>query len=462
MTQLKKIPCPIAVYSSRTPHAIALIHKSQTLTYRQLHHNVQSVQMFCLNRGIHQGSKVAIQSPNTPEYIILLFALWRIGAIACLLSPRTPAGEIKKQIQQLNCDFVFSNFPLPAKRVLSGRGSAGNTAISLKKIASSSHSGLLAMDAISTIMLTSGSTGNPKAVVHTIGNHYYSAKGSNENIKIRKNDQWLLSLPLYHVSGLSIVWRCFLSGAAITFQEKSGVTHMSLVTTQLLRLLENKENIPKLQSLEAILLGGGPISDELITTATKLKLPIFLTYGLTEMASQVATSHKTPKGKIKTLKYRQVKISSSNELLVKGKTLFKGYLRNGKIVRRVNREGWFTTGDIGEIKQKTGLRILGRKDNMFISGGENIYPEEIEKAFLNCGEIEEAVVVPFKNREFGLRPVAFVRFKKGKHIALQNLIPKLSKTLPTFKIPDQIYEFPREYSQSGIKVNRQRLIKLLS
>ncbi|MCB9771858.1 MAG: o-succinylbenzoate--CoA ligase [Candidatus Omnitrophica bacterium] len=448
MIQLKKISCPIAVCNSRTPCAIALISKSRTLTYRQLHEQIQSTQSDLINKGVRRGTKVAITSANSPEYVVLLFALWRIGAVACLLSPRIPALQIKKQIRQLGCSTIIS-----PKEIAS----------SLPLLATGKNMGLsLFLDAPATIMLTSGSSGNPKAVVHSVGNHYYNAKGSNENIPVVKGDRWLLSLPLYHVSGLSIIWRCVLGGGTIVFEQHSGITHMSLVTTQLRRFLKRKANIKILKSLKAILLGGGPIPQELIKTITTLKLPVFLTYGLTEMTSQVATSHKTPQGKIKTLKYRHIKISKTNEILVKGKTLFKGYLQNGKVAKAVNREGWFPTGDVGEINQKTGLRILGRKDNMFISGGENIYPEEIEKAFLNCGGIDEAIIVPVKNREFGFRPVAFVRFKNNKRIAMQNLIPKLTATLPNFKIPDQIYEFPREYSPNGIKVNRQLLIKLLS
>ncbi len=451
------------------PDPIALISNTKNITYGQLAVSIQTAVEQCRRQGIRQGTKVAIYNETSLDYIILLLALWRIGAVACLLSPRLPPQEIKRQIKKLQCmswpsglsplrySFIVGN-PIPVKKISEHQGLTGLLR---------SHPPQLIKPA--TILLTSGSSGEPKAVVHTVGNHYFNALGSNENIPVGKGDCWLLSLPLYHVSGLSILWRCFLGQATIAVMDrddhlasairKFNVTHVSLVTTQLDRLLREQRGILSLKKLKAILLGGGPLPDPLITTAKKLQLPIFLTYGLTEMASQVATSRNSD-GKIQILKYRQLKIAEDGEIFVKGKTLFRGYLKNSKITRRLEK-GWFATGDLGQIDKKSGLKILGRKDNMFISGGENIYPEEIEKALLNSGLVKQAIVVPVKNSEFGFRPVAFVQWSTQVKAPLLKLRQHLSKSLPAFKIPAQFYEFPRGYFPQGIKIDRHNFKRVL-
>ncbi len=443
------IRCPIEILNSRRPQSLAIINNQTTLTYRQLHEQIEKKQLDYHKRGIRRTTKIALQTNNSLDDIVCLFALWRIGAVACLLSPRTPQAQIKKQIIELK-----SLPPLLLKR---GLGKFKNNKAQM----------IFQLNSPATIMLTSGSCGDPKAVVHTIGNHYFSALGSNQNIPVATTDRWLLSLALYHVSGLSILWRCALAGASIVIHDpteniiesikKFNVTHVSMVPTQLIRALNNTAHIKTLQKLKAILLGGGPIAQELIESAHRLKLPVFLTYGLTEMASQVATSQSI-NGKIRTLKYRQLKTASDGEILVGGATLFKGYLKNGKIVRPLDANGCFHTGDLGRIDRTQGLQVLGRKDNMFISGGENIYPEEIEKALLGSGVVEQAVVVPVKNALFGYRPVAFVKINGS----LRQLKDHLTKTLPAFKIPDSFYDFPDEYCQKGIKPNRQALKSALN
>src|SRR5918997_356866 len=159
----------------------------------------------------------------------------------------------------------------------------------------------LALDLPATIVFTSGSAGEAKAALHTFGNHYFSAVGSNANIALAPGDRWLHSLPIYHVGGLSILFRCLLAGAAIALPEPDAqlgrsisqrrASHVSLVSTQLSRLLGDGD--ADLSGLEAVLMGGGPIPPSLVEEALSRGLPLHTSYGLTEMASQVTT---TPPG----------------------------------------------------------------------------------------------------------------------------------------------------------------------
>jgi O-succinylbenzoic acid--CoA ligase len=271
-------------------------------------------------------------------------------------------------------------------------------------------------------------------------------------------------LPLYHVGGLAILFRCLLAGATVALPQHGaplgeaiagvGATHVSLVSTQLLRLLRENTNV---DGLEAVLMGGGPVPASLVEEAVARGLPIHTSYGLTEMASQVTT---TPSGASteelhtagRVLPDREVSISEEGEILVRGETLFAGYVEGEELDRSLDADGWFHTGDLGGLDETGCLRVVGRRDNLFISGGENLQPEEIEEALCRMEGIDEAVVVPVPDKEFGARPVAFVRAEGD----FKDLVTELGKVLPRFKIPIAFHPWP-EKTRVGMKADRNAL-----
>ena len=243
--------------------------------------------------------------------------------------------------------------------------------------------------------------------------------------------------------------------------DQAKVTHVSLVATQLHRLLSLKENHDRLRSLKCILLGGSAIPRALIEQSCDLGLNIYLSYGLTEMSSQVATG-KVTRGHqscVKVLPYRQLGISSEGEILVRGEVLFKGYIAGGKLNLPLTKDGWFASGDVGQLDKEGSLSVTGRRDNMFISGGENIHPEEIEKALLSIRGITEAVVVPKEDKEFGHRPIAFIKCEGGM-LSQEYLVKCLEADLPRFKIPMAFYPWPQDLISQGVKISRQEFLQL--
>ena len=170
----------------------------------------------------------------------------------------------------------------------------------------------------------------------------------------------------------------------------------------------------------------------------------------------------------KALKYIELSISSEGELLVKGKTLFKSYIKTilndkSKLVNFTNNQtdknGWYKTGDMGEIDKNGNLFIKGRKDNMFISGGENIYPEEIESAILKINSINKVVVLPFDHKDYGQRPAAFID-PFTNNISL--LKEEIKKVLPSFKIPDHFLPWPDDIDEQNLKIDREKFKKYLT
>jgi O-succinylbenzoic acid--CoA ligase len=393
----------------------------------------------------------------------LLLALIRAGCVACPLSTRLPPGGVAPLLEKAACRaLISSDEELPEatgvrklrpEELLADEPARGQPSEPLH----------IALDRPSTIVFTSGSSGAPKAALHTFGNHYYSALGSNANIELALGDRWLHSLPHYHVGGLSILFRCLLAGATVALPEPgaplgeavAGATHVSLVSTQLLRLLREDFDPGE---LKAILLGGGPIPPPLIDEAASRGLPIYTSYGLTEMASQVtATPPGASREELRTsgrpLPHREVAISGRGEILVRGETLFAGYVEGDSVHRPLDADGWFHTGDLGELDDNGYLSVRGRKDNLFVSGGENIQPEEIEETLSGLDGVQGAVVVPVSDPEFGARPVAFVRAVEGG-ADRETLTRALEEVLPRFKIPVAFYPWPGEAWGRGIKVDR--------
>ena len=441
-----RVPCPLRAAAVASPGAPAVVGAGGALTYGRLDLLVAATGEKIARLGLGSGERVALYLPKDERYLVLLLALIRAGCVACPLSTRLPAGAVAPLLEKAACRALISSDEelleaagvreLRPEKLLADEPVRGNSCGPIR----------LALDRPATIVFTSGSTDAPKAALHTFGNHYYSALGSNANIALAPGDRWLHSLPLYHVGGLSILFRCLLAGATVALPEPGaplgeaiaggGATHVSLVSTQLLRLLRED---PDPGRSKAILLGGGPIPPSLIDEAIARGLPIHTSYGLTEMASQVAA---TPPGASRevlstsgrTLAHREVSISDAGEILVRGETLFTGYVDREVVDRSLDAEGWFRTGDLGALDAGGYLRVRGREDNLFISGGENVQPEEVEEALCRLEGVEDAVVVPVPDAEFGFRPVAFVR-TAGGIVEPELLSRELERTLPRFKVP---------------------------
>ncbi len=472
------ISCPLHQAALRDPDSPAIVRDGTTISYKELDRLVSAASERLAGLGLERGMRVALYLPKTEHYVVLLLALLRAGAVSCPVSTRLPLDGVAAVLGRAGCEALISDAEsldsldpetrrLSLKDVLTGENDAPRFALR--------SPGPLVLDRAATVVFTSGSTSTPKAAMHTFGNHYYSALGSNTNIPLAPGDRWMHSLPLYHVGGLSVIFRCTLAGATIVLPDSrsslgeaivdSGATHVSLVATQLRRLLE--EGIPA-GHLKAVLMGGGPTPGDLVDEAVSRGFPIHTSYGLTEMASQVTT---TPSGasseKLRTsgqvLPHRQVSISPEGEILVRGETLFAGYVEGEAVDLPLDERGWFHTGDLGDLDEDGYLDVRGRKDNLFISGGENVQPEEIEDALRRLDSVEDAVVAPVPDAEFGFRPVAFVRMADGTPPP-PDLAAALEPILPRFKIPVSFHDWPEGAGQAGMKVDRdffrQRALRL--
>jgi O-succinylbenzoic acid--CoA ligase len=461
------VPCPLRAAAIASPDAPAVVGAGGALTYLELDRRVAVAAEAIEDLGLGSTPRLALYLPKDERYMVSLLALIRAGCVACPLSTRLPPRGVAPLLRRIACRALISSDEglleatgpdavegLRPERLLAGEA---------RDRPQDSEPLYLALDRPATVVFTSGSAGEAKAALHTYGNHYYNALGSNTNIALAPGDRWLLSLPLYHVGGLSILFRCLLAASTVAQPQPdaplgkaitgSGATHVSLVSAQLLRLLRGED--VEGGRLKAILLGGGPIPLPLVDEATDRGLPVHTSYGLTEMASQVtATPPGASRAELRTsgrpLPHREISVSGDGEILVRGETLFAGYVEGEAVERPLDADGWFHTGDLGELDEGGYLRVRGRRDNLFISGGENVQPEEIEEALCRLDGVEEAVVVPVPDARFGLRPVAFVR-PAGERFG--DLARALEPTLPRFKIPISFHAWPEEVA--GMKLDRE-------
>jgi O-succinylbenzoic acid--CoA ligase len=307
-----------------------------------------------------------------------------------------------------------------------------------------------------SIIFTSGSSGSPKAVMHHFSNHFYSALGSQTVIPLLAGDKNLLSLPIFHISGYATIMRTILAGATLQlFDDKittrillqTQTTHLSLVCSQLIQLLDDPSFQANSIAIKHLLLGGSSFPTKVLQQTQARGFTYHLSYGSTEMASQIATS--TNDELLSLLPYREVKIVDK-EVFLSGKTRFVGYFQR----ELIDSNAYFASADIGEMNGKT-LKIIGRKDRQFISGGENIQPEEIEKILLNFMGLSQAYVLPIDDSLYGQRPIAFIKWTgKEQSVQLQKFI---ENKLIAFKRPLHYFAFP---PQQGIKPDPKKLTAL--
>jgi O-succinylbenzoic acid--CoA ligase len=407
--------CPLKVAAREAPNLPALVCRDKTLSFAELD---QMADRLSSDLEAKEGDRISVLHPPSPLLVALLFAAWRRGASVCPLNLRLPPASIAGCIERLRPKLFIDSFPVRASPLPSFP--------SLPR---------------SLFLFTSGSTGRPKIAALTLESLLANASSS---VPLGTGDRWLLSLPLYHVGGIGILLRCILARAAVCFDERdAGITHLSYVPTQLYR------STPVYKSLKCLLLGGAPAG------SFPNHLPVWITYGLTEMGSMVA-ARKHP-SRIDGAYYlghplpnREAKIGPDGEIFVRGATLFQGYWEKDRIEPPGE---WFATRDVGRIDPVEGLAILGRRDWQFISGGENIQPEEIEAALLEIPGVLEAIVVPKNDPEFGQRPAAFLKADQAIDAKTH-----LTGRLPKYKIPIS-FSFLEEIPKIGLKPDRKALFE---
>lgn len=430
--------------------AVALRTSHESVTWQQLCERVDALAAGFYQQGVREGAGVALCAKNSPQAVFAWLALLQCGARVLPLNPQLPAPLLAQLLPALSLEHALvcgEALPPPGLPLLAWHEEGDCV-----------HAAGWQPERFASMTLTSGSTGLPKAAVHSAAAHLASAAGVLGEIPFAGGDCWLLSLPLYHVSGQGIFWRWLLAGASLATRESqplaqalAGCTHASLVPTQLWRLLEEKVAIP---SLKAVLLGGAAIPVELTEAADQRGIACWCGYGLTEFASTVCAKKADGRKDVGfALAGREVKIVNG-EIWLRGASMAAGYWRDGGVQPLTNREGWFATRDRG-VWLGDRLCVPGRLDNLFFSGGEGIQPEEVERVIAAHPQVRQAFVVPLEDKEFGHRPVAVVECEAGA--PPEALALWVRDKLARFQQPVRWLALPESIKNGGIKISRRQL-----
>lgn len=471
-----------------SPERIAMEFTGGSYTYKQLERETEVMARKLWGKGIRAGNTVALLSGNSAETVVCIHALFYIGAKILFLNQKLTAPEISWQVEDGDAAWVLVE-SRSAERV-----SQLDRSILLIESASKwlEDEGAIfqkefRLSETATIMYTSGTSGNPKGVIHTYGNHWWSAIGSVLNLGLREEDTWLCAVPIFHISGFSILMKNIIYGMKIVLFEKfdedkvneaimnRGVTIISVVTATLNRLLQNLGDRTYPSGFRCMLLGGGPAPQSILEVCKGKGIPVYQTYGMTETASQIVTlAPEDSMNRIgsagKALFPSMVKIekdgvetnaSEAGEIVVSGPNVTKGYINHTDKTNQAIKDGWLYTGDIGLIDEEGYLYVLDRRSDLIISGGENVYPAEIESVLMQHEAVFEAGVTSRPDPKWGEVPVAFVVRSPEAAVTEASLINHARQYLAAYKVPVKIIfcnSLPRNASN---KLVRRELKKWL-
>ena len=461
----------------QTPEATAVEVSGRVISYAELREETDPWVTELRARGVEPGHVVAALLENGLEWVLLLWALQEIGATLLPLNLRFVPEELAHVLRDGAASFLIHGGGEQAELaeeaaalcpglvrcgVHEGQLARAVTTPGEPRPSESASEGV--ESDLLAILYTSGTSGLPKGAMLSSEAFWASASGSAELLGTTDEDRWLVCMPLFHIGGLSILIRACLAGSCAVIEprfdaervaqalEDRRISGVSFVATMLERVLAVRGAAASPPALRCVLLGGGPASEALVERAESLGYPIAPTYGLTEAASQVATRLPGPfagplSGGLRPLPGTELRIVDEDgrplepgtvgEICVRGRTVMRGYKGLPQATARALREGWLHTGDAGVLDSAGRLQVLERRDDLIISGGENIYPAELESVLESHPQIREAGVVGEEHADLGARPVAWCVAVGGERPTAEALDEFCRSRLAAYKVPDR-------------------------
>jgi O-succinylbenzoic acid--CoA ligase len=444
------------------PERLAFIGEHASISYDGLLRPLSEAAGTLLSRGmaaVREKRPVTFTATIDLETVVKVCACIEVGAFFLPIHPRLTPREKARLVAAAKSPFVWEG-------PFSGIRDAPARLEELPVVPDDTRP--LAM------LYTSGSSGKPKGVVLSRAAFLASAEASAHNLGWEEADRWLLSLPLAHVGGLSILTRCLIARRTVVLCPSADpgkiaesisrhrVTLMSAVPAVIERLLALSPAWKPPPHLRAVLLGGGAIPPAVLREGKKRGLSLLPTYGMTETCSQVATwpygEEPPERGAAKALPGIDLRVRSGR-IAVRGPVLFDSYWPEGGPAGEVDEEGWFETGDCGEIDAQGTLRVWGRADEMIVTGGENVSPREVEDALRAFPAVRDVAAFGVADDRYGEVVGAAVVWASGAPRDTGALAVHLAKELASFKRPRKIAFVEALPRTASGKVDRHTLLR---
>ncbi|MBX5436790.1 MAG: o-succinylbenzoate--CoA ligase [Alicyclobacillaceae bacterium] len=489
------------------PDHDALCLQGRRVTYRELHRSASALAQRLQAVGVRAGERVALLARDGGLFAVAVHALMQLRAVLLPLNVRLAPPEMGFQLADAGVRLLLhdehtreaASLAAQAVRDLAGGGEGGER-VELWELTdavwrnrasgpvAAADENLVRLADPLAVMYTSGTTGVPKGAVLTYGNFWWSALTSAVQLGLDPSDRWLVPMPLFHVGGLSVLIRSVIYGTTAVVHDSfdadavnsaidsDGITLVSVVPTMLDRMLDRRGGRPYPAHLRCVLLGGAAASRHLLERCQALGVPVAQSYGLTEATSQVATLQ--PRDGLRKLgssgkplpatEVRIVRADGSpagvgepGEIVVRGPTVTPGYWRRPEETRNAIRNGWLHTGDIGCLDAEGYLYVLDRRRDLIVSGGENVYPAEVESVLCAHPSVEEAGVVAMDDPVWGQVPAAFVVLRPGGRADEQELRAFCRDRLAGYKVPKRFLFVERLPRNASGKLLRRKLSEWL-
>jgi fatty-acyl-CoA synthase len=479
-----------------TPDKPALVQDGRATSYAELHQRTSRLALGLRQRGIARGDRVAFLGPNSVELVVAMLATARLGAVFLPVNTRLAPPELAFVLADSEARLLLWDTELAG-----GAASAEVRALALDSIRFERDGGAgldglglpdgaldepVALDDLFMIQYTSGTSGRPKGVMLTHGNITWNVYNLLVDIDLGSDEVALVTAPLFHTAALNqVLFPTLLKGGtalvearfdparAIDLIERERVTLLFGVTSMYLALAaEPRFAAADLRSLRLALSGGAPIPESLLRTWLDRGLMIIQGYGLTECSPGV-TMLRAADGVRKLGSagtpcfFTDVRVvrpdltpagdGEPGEILVSGPNVTAGYWRDPEATAQAFTGGWLHTGDLAVTDQDGYLRIVDRVKDMFISGGENVYPAEIERALYAHPAVAECAVVGVPDQTWGEVGRAFVVVRDGQRLSQAALLAHLDGRLARYKIPRSVVFVPGLPHNASGKLLKSRL-----
>ena len=462
-----------------TPGKTALVQAGVTRTYAELAQNTTRLAHGLAARGVSRGDRVAFLGPNSVELVEVMFATAKLGAVFLPLNTRLAPPETAWILADSGAKLLIA---APGFDSVAGGPEIKRLPLDLISADAVSRGGAeglrseqaapldlpIGHDDLFMIQYTSGTTGRPKGVMLTHGNIIWNVYNLLVDVDIRSDEVALVTAPLFHTAALNqVLFPTLLKGGtalieakfdpdrAIELIEEHGVTLLFGVTSMYLALARSPRWAHAgLRTLRSALSGGAPLPVALLQAYLDRGLMIIQGYGLTE-ASPGVTMLRAADGvrkigsagtacfftdvRVVTPDGADVAVGEPGEVQAQGPNVTPGYWRQPDATRAAFADGgWLGTGDLAQVDDEGYLYITGRLKDMIISGGENIYPAEVEQALYTHPAVAECAVIGVPDPTWGEVGRAVVVLRDGHQATEEELIAYLDGRLARYKIPKSV------------------------